>query len=111
MIMMQSFRVVAAILLLCVGARAGDIAPEVLQKLKNATAFVTLTSGLGPASGSSFLIGKQASTGYLVTSAHVVAPRGLVVSNLKVTFFSGTPDEFELPVEAVSVGKDIDLPY
>lgn len=107
--MMQSFRVVAALILLCVGARAGDIAPEVLQKLKNATAFVTLTSGLGPASGSSFLIGKQASTGYLVTSAHVVAPSGLVVSNLKVTFFSGTPDEFELPVEAVSVGKDIDL--
>jgi hypothetical protein len=96
-------------ILLCTGASGVEIDQAVLDKVKGATAFVTCRTEVGMGSGSAFLIGRKGKAGYLVTSSHVVSRRGRTFSDIRVTFHSGTTNEFELSVMNVCADKDVDL--
>jgi len=113
-----------------------SLPPEVLQRVKQASAFVKVSVGPIGQTGSGFVIQTEGETVYLVTNEHVVAKpdlklpatlpfnlRGrnlaelrklqLAIQNLSpevnVVFNSGTPDEQIVRAETLFTDKDRDL--
>jgi len=91
-------------------AGAADLNSDVLARVKGATAYVRVRSGEGQeGSGSAFLIGRSGTTGYVVTSAHVVTHRGRILPSITVVFSSGVQTEQTLPAEVAGISEDNDL--
>ncbi|HOX07346.1 MAG TPA: trypsin-like peptidase domain-containing protein [Planctomycetota bacterium] len=91
-------------------ARGGEAIPEgMLQKLKDATAFIKVESVRGRSSGSGFVMSSAGGVGYLVTNAHVVQPAGRNATSIKVVFRSGNPGECTTDAQIVGMDDDRDL--
>ena len=85
-----------------------------LEELKAATVFIKVTAGSLRGSGSGFLIKSEATTGYIATNHHVVAPvRGFRPrfdsAEVTVVFRSGTSDEQSYRAMVVADEPDNDL--
>lgn len=120
------------------GAALGQdaIAPDILQRLKQATVFVKVAVGPLNWSGSGFVIQGDGQTGYLVTNAHVVTKPNLSAAipfpfglrgrdafelrklqteiqtldvEITTVFRSGTPQEATHPAVVVAVDEQRDL--
>lgn len=133
-------KLAVAVVLVAFGSRAAraqeTIAPEVLQKVKQASVFVKVKLGPLESSGSGFALMNDGQTVYIVTNEHVVAKpvldgvpngpfgyrgRGLFelrkvldeIKNLEpevsVVFNSGTKEEQVLKAETLAVDKPRDL--
>jgi S1-C subfamily serine protease len=112
------------------------IAPDVLQKLKQAAVFVKVSLGPLDLTGSGFVLQTAGQDVYIATNEHVVAkpnleipglsPLGLrgrdllelrriqaAIQNLEpevsVVFNSGTPDEQVLKAQTLAADKELDL--
>ncbi len=87
----------------------GQLAPEVLRKIKRSTVYIRTKTDEGESEGSGFFGGEP---GVVVTNAHVVgmlvpgspAPKGLRVIRNK-----GEKDEASFPAKVVAVDHDADL--
>lgn len=103
---------VLALLGLGIGQVTGstELSSDVLARVKGATAFVRVRTRDGlDGSGSAFLIVRSGTTGYVVTSAHVVTHRGQALPSITVVFGSGAQTEQSLPAQVVGILEDDDL--
>jgi hypothetical protein len=79
------------VVVLCNFATAAGLKRETLQKLKDATVFVRVTTSQDDStSGSGFLAHRDDERGYVVTNAHVARPEGKEAKGIEVVFHSGT---------------------
>jgi S1-C subfamily serine protease len=87
----------------------GQLAPEVLQRIKEATVYIHTQSHSGEASGSGFLAGEP---GFVVTNAHVVFMLDRTApppTSIKVVRNKGEKNEVTLTAQLVAVDPEEDL--
>jgi S1-C subfamily serine protease len=105
----------------------GQLAPAVLNALKDATVFIKVEAGSLSSSGSGFLVRVDGNTGFIVTNRHVVNPEAQLLAPSKdrrdgplvkpvpknavctAVFNSGTKEERAVPAEILVTDTDRDL--
>ena len=75
------------------------LAPEVLAKLKQATAYIRVDFGAEQASGSGLLFERNGRRGFVITNSHVVADNGEAANRVRVVLDSGGAGERTLPAK------------
>lgn len=96
--------IIMALAFLAVCCRA-DIAPDVVQRAKQATVFVEVEEKEGIAEGSAFCID---ATGLFVTNAHVVEALA-VGGKLTLVLRSGEKDQIKFTAHVLALDKEVDL--
>jgi len=81
-----------------------EVSQDTIERLKEATVFVSVRTSAGKQSGSGFLLEKDGNRGIVVTNAHVVTPEQGTLKGIECVFHSGTRREFTL--EANIKGQD-----
>jgi predicted Zn finger-like uncharacterized protein len=87
----------------------GQLAPAVLQKIKESTVYLRVQMNQGAAEGSGFLAGAP---GFVVTNAHVVGMLGRSApppASVQVVRNKGEKNEITLAAQLVAVDPDADL--
>jgi S1-C subfamily serine protease len=87
----------------------GELAPEVLKKIKESTVYVEVQRNDGKGSGSGFLAGEP---GFVVTNAHVVGMLNRAApppASIKVVRNKGEANEVALAARVAAVDPDEDL--
>lgn len=86
-----------------------NVSPAALAKLKESTVFICVDSDMSKLRGSGCLFKKKGKTGYVLTNAHVVRPRGGRTSSIDVVFYSGTDKEKIVKGDVAALDKQSDL--
>jgi predicted Zn finger-like uncharacterized protein len=87
----------------------GQLTPEVLQRIKEATVYLRVKMSQGEGEGSGFFVGEP---GTILTNAHVVGmllPTAPEPTSIRVVRNKGEKNETSFPAQVVAVDHDVDL--
>src|SRR5262249_12939174 len=87
----------------------GQLTPEVLQRIKEATVYLQVNMSQGEGAGSGFFVGEP---GTILTNAHLVGmlqPTAAEPTSIRVVRNKGEQNETSFPAKVVAVDHEVDL--